>query len=122
MTEDIVLRARDKGGRSEEGDDVGVWRGVEEEGTAEERVHEGDTGGKRNGLGHIEALGLELREEVRNRSAWRMLTMTVAIGVNESTAKGDKVSNIISSSLVATKRRNGARKYGGREGPSSFIV
>ena len=84
-------------------------------------MHEGDTGGKRNGPGHIGALGLELREEVMNRSAWRMLTMTVAIGVNESTAKGDTVSNIISSSLVAAKRRNGARKYGGREGPSILL-
>jgi len=34
-----------------------VLRGVEEDGTAEEKVHEGDTGGNRDG--HIGALGLE---------------------------------------------------------------
>ena len=46
ITEDVLLRARDEGahGQSEEEDDVGVRRGVGEEGTAEEKVHEGDTG------------------------------------------------------------------------------
>jgi len=56
-----------------------AWRGVEEEGTAEEKVHEGDIDRNRDGPGHIGALGLEeLREVVRNLIAWRMLTMTVA--------------------------------------------
>ena len=43
------------------------------------KVHDGETGGNRDGPGHIGALGLEeLREVVRDRSAWRMLSMTVA--------------------------------------------
>jgi len=48
-----------------------LWRG-EEEGKAEEKVDGG--GPDWNGDGPIE----ELREVVRNRSTWRMLTMTVA--------------------------------------------
>ena len=69
-TEDDVFRARDEGGRSGE-DDVGVQRGEEENSTTEEKVDGGDTGGK--------GMGLEdLREVARNRSAWRILTITVA--------------------------------------------
>src|SRR6218665_302835 len=61
----------DEGGRSGEGDDVGVWRGEKEEGTAEERWMEK--------IMARTAMSLEeLREVVRNRSAWRMLTMMVA--------------------------------------------
>jgi len=43
-TEDDVFRARNEGGWSGEGDDVGVWRGEE---TAKENVDGGDSG--RNG-------------------------------------------------------------------------
>src|SRR6218665_1282075 len=86
-TEDDVFRARDEGGRSGEGDDVGVQRGAEEDSTTEEKVDGGDTGGK--------GMGLEdLREVVRNRSVWRMLTITVTIGFIESTAQGRGVQYV----------------------------
>jgi len=52
--------------------------GLKKEMDGRGKVHEGDTGGNRDGPGHIGALGLEeLREMVRDRSAWRMPTMTV---------------------------------------------
>ena len=56
-TEDDVFRARDEGGQSGEGDDVGVWRGNEEEETTEEKVNGGDPGG--NGSGRAERSGEE---------------------------------------------------------------
>ena len=56
---DVVLRARDEGGRSGEGDDVGLRRGEEEEGTAEEKVDEGNNGGNGDGPGGAERSGEE---------------------------------------------------------------
>lgn len=43
-TEDDAFRACDAGGWSGEVDDVGMWRGDEDEGMAEEKVDVGDRG------------------------------------------------------------------------------
>ena len=69
-TEDVVLWVRDEGVRSGKGGDVGMWRAEEEE-MAEKRWMEQIMAGTGTGLE-------ELRKVVRNWSAWRMLTMTIA--------------------------------------------
>ena len=56
-TED-VLQARDEGGLSGEGDDIGVWRGEEDEGTTEKKVG-GDNVGNGDGPGGAERSGEE---------------------------------------------------------------